>query len=82
MEIEGATAPAASASAAASVPGGARYRLSTELAQGVRDAHEGGVKALCVLPCGAVVSGGDDKMVTVWCRVAPGSTDFASVHIW
>ena len=86
MDVEGAPPPSAAAPPA-SAPGGAVYHLSTELAQGVRDAHGGGVKALCVLPGDAVVSGGDDKMVTVWCRIAPGAiapgaNDFASVHIW
>ena len=86
MEVDAAASTSSSSSsssaAAMSAPGGAVYHLSSELSQGVRDAHEGGVKALCVLPGDVVVSGGDDKMVTVWCRLAPGSVDFASGHIW
>ena len=63
-----------------SIPGGRVYKLSTESVQGVRDAHEGGVRALAALSEDLIVTGSDDKMVTVWRRM-PGTAQFACRHI-
>lgn len=60
--------------------GGSLYHLSTEAVQGVRDAHEGGVRALAVLSEDLIVTGSDDKMVTLWKRM-PGTAQFACRHI-
>ena len=60
--------------------GGRLYKLSTESVQGVRDAHEGGVRALAALSEDLIVTGSDDKMVTVWRRM-PGTAQFACRHI-
>jgi len=63
------------------VPGGARFKLSGECAHSVRDAHEGGVKALAALSDDVLVSGGDDKTCCVWRRLPGSATEFACAHI-